>query len=516
MKRVRTVLDLGQQVWVLIFAFCGEFQTIRVCREWRNWIPRQWLTRDLGHARLFPTRRILRASVSARDLLGGSTTPLQFCTWLEVRGSDSDSAEDVLGVCATLQNLRHAKLCDFHVPFRLEDPGLAPVHTIELVRCTTMGLLGLDVDVVKIREHRSELPIDPTWKASTSGRPRRTVLLVDDLAPALRSSKVYAWVTPGSAVAGTLVSTLHGTVTVSSCDEQELVLRRQTNVQGEWTFTVLRAPRNTLLSLPDRTFLFFGHDFGHWAGISSDWQPETRPTTVDPTGFTDLTCADGRLFVCHRTLSAAFVVVPFQSWIPTPEPLSRMQYCASEQAFFALGARDSRCLWKFGLAGDLLCSCVCELPDPRFCGQACVLLVTRTYVHVRAPCGSWQDFTFGLKYKDSGHASATQALFEPDNFVRYDGWTPRVGFGVTKETWPLILVSVPSMKVLCSCKVGGVLVMASQRRLVQCRLTSQGYQVCGEPLDLSVVEPRALASLGQTVWMLDSQGHVSQQLTIET
>jgi hypothetical protein len=371
--------------------------------------------------------------------------------------------------------------------------------------------------------------------------------VVDFAGTSPRKSWFALWILPWSRVPGNTVA-MGGrsawTVTVLQCTDDMLRLRMQ-QLRSGWEFTTVALQLGSRVVLPDGLVVCFG--FGPPQRTVS-FELEQCPS-VPPEDRSDMcgTCSPRTLLVCHRTLAVALKLQEVKQehklqehghetsawlpsgWLPTPEPLSRIAYCASQACYFGLGARDPRQVWKFGLAGDLVCSVfLCGLPS----GTPCMLLVTRTYVHVRAESGQWQDLTFDLKtFKSSGGGTGggtegtdgtghgtgpTLAVFESDD-VRYDGWTAVVPFGTTREAWPLNLLQVPGLKVQCAVKTGsGLLVMASAKQIVRARPTrtqdeSTQYEPMGEPYMLPPGQQvRAMVCLGSVLWKLDTLGSISR------
>jgi hypothetical protein len=147
--------------------------------------------------------------------------------------------------------------------------------------------------------------------------------------------------------------------------------------------------------------------------------------------------------------------------------------------------------------------------------------VTRSYIHVRAVSGQWQNLSFGLTVVDSGPVDLwpTLAIFEHEHGHDHKegpSWSTVsplvVPLGTTRETWPLNLLPVPAIKAEHALTVPatGVLVMASRKQIVRAELRGTLYQPLGEPVLLQGQEVRALAALGPSVWQLDAAGRISK------
>lgn len=225
--------------------------------------------------------------------------------------------------------------------------------------------------------------------------------------------------------------------------------------------------------------------------------------------------------VANRDAAQAETVPPGRvpagsGWIPTPEPLCVLTFCESEDAFFALGSRDPRMVWRFGRQGDLQSSYhATELPAR----QQCLLVVTSTYVRVQTVSSAWVELPFQLNRLvdsgplDPGLRTPTLAAFDPDTFVRYDKWQPVASFGLRAQDWPLMLIEirVRDGPVLCCCKPKfGVLVMASRSEVVQCEMQSYDYKLSWRQLLPPGAVPVSITAVGRQLWVLDAQGGILQ------
>lgn len=520
----------------LVFEACGEFQVMRVCRHWHDSVPSGWLC-----FRRFPFFQsvvpILRASLSSSMLFNaGVAARLSTCVWLEVLHDEvQHDGQRILDLCAHLPRLRHLRLRGFHVNFRQDQEPTSPsLKSLELVNCTSNARsASAPVPTLMIRDHRSALPA----QFLPSGSQEQVVLIDRDVVTVPRNPALWIWVLPRSLVPGhALVPSWRNanTVTVLECADEVLRLRMQSWKLDtrSWTFLAASLPLASRVELPHGAVVCFGYGLPQRTVAS---EPETCSVQDLVDDVVDICGLDGKTLVaCHRTQPVAFHYEVDEEadepgractgkwlpqWVPTPEPLCKIAFCASARAYFGLGARDPRQVWKFGLAGDLQCSLyLADLPS----NTACLLLVTRSYVHVRAVSGQWQNLAFDLRVVDSGPVEAfpwpTLAIFEYDHeHEQREGpsWSPVslvVPLGMTRETWPLNLLSVPAIKAEHALTVPatGVLVMASRKQIVRAELRGTSYQPLGEPVLLQGQEVRALAALGSSVWQLDAAGRISK------
>jgi hypothetical protein len=510
----------------LVFEACGEFQVMRVCRHWHDSLPSGWLC-----FRRFPFFQsvvpILHASLSASMLFhAGVAARLSNCVWLEVLHDEIlYDGQRILDLCAQLPRLRHLRLRACHVNFRQEQ-GSTSLRSLELANCTSnANSASAPVPTLMIREHRSVLP------AQFIPSEAQVVLIDRNVVTVPRNPALWLWVLPRSLVPGHALEPPRrnaNIVTVLECADEVLRLRMQSwkLETRSWTFLTASLPLASRVELPHGAVVCFGYGLPQ---RTVAFEPETCSVQDD---VVDICGLDGKTLVaCHRTQAVAFHFEVdeeadepgractgkwLKRWVPTPEPLCKIAFCASARAYFGLGARDPRQVWKFGLAGDLQCSLhLAGLP----CNTACLLLVTRSYVHVCAVSGQWQNLAFDLTVVDSGPVDPwpTLAIFECEHEQKEGpGWSPVsplvVPLGMTRETWPLNLLPVPAVKAEHALTVPatGVLVMASRKQVVRAECRGTLYQPLGEPVLLQGQEVRALAALGPSVWQLDAAGRISK------
>jgi hypothetical protein len=485
---------LPRALATLVFDLCGELQLVRVSKEWHAWFQQAWaqLAAKLGHVSL-------QASAFAESAR-------QSCVLLQVLNDeplDPRATTRIIEQCARLPGLRRLRLVGFHFQSGIVDPDScqgrvytqASLKTIEFDRCRfSDGLWPLTVPLVLIR--------NVVGSAAMAAQTPGGVTVAMDVRPRCNKKydqfyrrKIARWILPDS-LSGEQADD-NNRARVLRCDESELVLRRRLQQAGQWHSLVARLTTNTLVRMPDDTKLFFG-----WSHpVRTDcpepiWREELWTEQDFPLhGRADLTDFEGKLVVSNSLVSAAEIVgvaadsssaVGFTGWLPTPEPLSRLQYSASERAFFGIGARDSRTVWKLGPEGEVQGSRFCKaLPA----GVPCMLLVTKTRVHVRTRNGCWRDLSLGLdKVLGSGSELRTTRAVHEDRRRDEDESGAVLAFGEVPEP------------VLCACTTSsGRLVTASSSALTS---GDQRSKVASEPL--------ALAALGDHVYMLDCTHQVTR------
>lgn len=381
----------------LVFELCGELQLVRVCREWRAWFQPAWtkLAAQLGRV------SVLKSEFSVMKSELFQTVPLS-CTVLQVRNDEPlnpGRTTRLLDLCGQLSALRRLKLVGFHVESTIVDPDVSRgiytqplLKTIEFERCQfSDGLWPMQVPLVLVRNMVGSPGI-------TAQAPLGVTLAMDVRPRSKKYDKFYRrqiaqWILPETPP-GTEVA--EGIRLLAASDEATAQLRQQIFQGGRWHFLVGKLKANSLTAMPDGTRAFFGTSHtceASWWAREEQWTQADFPAH----GRSDSTrSADGLgLVLCNSLVSAAEVVtcdLVWAGWLPTPEPLSKLQYFAG--CFFGLGARDPRRLWKLGSEGQVVASFLCEAlpstPGP------CMLLATQTYVQVRTSTGCWQNVALDL------------------------------------------------------------------------------------------------------------------------
>jgi hypothetical protein len=385
---------LPSELAKLVFELCGELQLVRVCRDWRAWFQQAWQKLARGLRRVCTPL----SKFSFVDLVG--------CVVLQLINDNDEPLNPrmttrLLDVCGRLPNLRRLKFVGFHMESTIGDPdthrGIYTqplLKTIEFERCRfSDGLWPMQVPLVLVRNIVGSPGI-------TAQAPLGVTLAMDVRPRSKKYDNFYRrqiaqWILPETAP-GTEVA--EGVRLLSASDEATALLRQQIFQGGHWHFLVGKLKAGSLTAMPDGTRAFFGTS--HTCD-SSWWAREEQWTQADfPVhGRSDSTrSADGLgLVLCNSLVSAAEVVtcgLVWTGWLPTPEPLSKLQYFAG--CFFGLGARDPRRLWKLGSEGQVVASFLCEALPSTSGPCMLLLLATQAYVHVRTSTGFWQNVALDL------------------------------------------------------------------------------------------------------------------------